>query len=218
MTPILEEAALGSDLDCQNFDLRNIGHMYPVPVGLVDKNDPTLYDPRVPPFASVTNDSVSPVAEISQSKLNLNDVIPPAWLATDGAAKGSSSEFRSRKGTPNGYAALDAAGKLLSSNVTAGAGLGTVTSVALLLPPELAETPPITDSGAFSPQWNDVPDGSWFGVHEPELPSEDVQGALYSSRNLWHEQGAVSKSVFRRTQRGTRSNVPAIPSGSGESR
>jgi len=165
MTPILEEAALGSDLDCQNFDLRNIGHMYPVPVGLVDKNDPTLYDPRVPPFASVTNDSVSPVAEISQSKLNLNDVIPPAWLATDGAAKGSSSEFRSRKGTPNGYAALDAAGKLLSSNVTAGAGLGTVTSVALLLPPELAETPPITDSGAFSPQWNDVPDGSWFGVH-----------------------------------------------------
>jgi hypothetical protein len=173
MTPILEEAALESDLDCQNLDLQNIGHFYPVPDGLVDKNDPTLYDPRVPPFASVTNDSVSPAAEISQSKLNLNDVIPPEWL-TDGtaiisgqkvAAKGSSAEFRSRKGAPNGYAALDAAGKIPLSNVAAGAGLGTVTSVAFLLPPELTATPPITDSGVFSPQWNDVPDGSWFGVH-----------------------------------------------------
>jgi hypothetical protein len=168
MTPILEDAALGSDLDCQNFNLRNVRALYPVPPGLVDDKDPVLYDPRVPPIASVTNESVSPVAGITQGKLSLNGVIPAPWLGTASgqAARGDLVELASRKGAPNGYVALDSGGKLPPSNILSTASLGTVNTVGLAMPPELDVTgSPITSTGSFNVPWKNVPDQSWFGVH-----------------------------------------------------
>jgi hypothetical protein len=174
MTPELENAELENDLDCQNFVLRNVRTIYPVPPGLVDKDDPSLYDPRVPPIASVTDESVSSAAGIQQSKLSLNGVIPTPWVGTGNkqAARGDLIERVSRKGAANGYAALDSTGKVPLSNVTTGAGVGKVTFVALQMPPELDVTGPISaSSGIFTVPWKNVPDQSWFGFHGAGLDS-----------------------------------------------
>jgi hypothetical protein len=139
MTPIEENASLGTDLDCQFNYLRNVLHFYPVPSNLVQINDPRLSDPRNMLLGSVINESVSNHAAIVQSKLNLNGVIPQNWFAPapdiDRPAppiypvRGSEAEILSRKGAVNGYAAVDANLRLLPENVTPGPGLGTVSAV-----------------------------------------------------------------------------------------
>jgi hypothetical protein len=59
--------------------------------------------------------------------------IPPTWLGTTAttAAQGNLAEFLSHKGVADGYASLDSSGKLLSSQLPALAGTGTVTSVSV---------------------------------------------------------------------------------------
>lgn len=180
MTPILEDAALENDLDCQNYVLQNVRALYPVPPGLVAIDDPTLYDPRVPPFGSVTDESVSPTAGIVQSKLNLSDTMPAVWLglAAENAAPGDQVERLSRKGVPNGYAALDASGRIPSSAVPATGVLGTINSIGLSMTPELnVAGSPITVSGDFTVSWKDAPDQSWLGVNG----ATDLSGELKPS-------------------------------------
>jgi hypothetical protein len=181
MTPVLENAQLGSDLDCQNFDLLKIRHMYPVPTGLVALDDPKLYDPRVPPFGSVLNDHVAATADIQQSKLSLNGSVPMPWLGTgaDQAAPGNLVERVANKGVPGGYAAVDAQGRLLSGNVATGAASGTVNSVALSTPGGvLVSGSPITTSGSFAVTFKPSLNNSWFGVKEgapvPSSYSTDI--------------------------------------------
>jgi hypothetical protein len=168
MIPILEDAILGSDLDCQNFTLSNIRTIYPIPPGLVAINDPRLDDPRVPPAASLTNEHFSATAEIDQFKLNLNAVIPGAWLGTgiSQAAPGNLSERLSNKGAANGYAPVDADMKLPATSVAPGASLGTVNSVQIFLPPEFTHTPEVIEtSGTFATSWAAAPDNSYLGIY-----------------------------------------------------
>ena len=169
MIPILENAVLGTDLDCQNLDLLNIARMTPVPADLVDIDDPRLYDPRVPFPASVTDESVAATAGIQQSKLSLNGVIPFVWrgYTSDRAAPGDGAEYVAHKGAAGGYAALDSSGRVPSAHLTTTASTGTVSSVDLSLPPQLSllVEAPITDLGTFTVSWNSAPDQSWFGVN-----------------------------------------------------
>ena len=178
MTPILENAVLSTDLDCGNYSLRNIGLLDPVPDNLVALDDPRLTGGRIPASGSVTNDSVNAAAEIDQSKLNLNLNIPSDWTIGavppgDGvprAAAGDAAELLSRKGAPNGYAALGSDGKLPVGHVAAGAAVGTVTSISIHfvvrppVPPPMAVTPQqISSSGVFNFHWNNPASMSWFG-------------------------------------------------------
>ena len=171
MTPILDNAQLGTDLDCQNMDILNVRFMTPVPPGLVDNTDPVWYDRRVPPFASVTNESVSDAAGIQQGKFLFNGPVPASWLGTGTtqAAPGNLVERVAHKGAPNGYAALDSTGKVPSAHFSPTANPGTVSSVGLVMPSELFSVAgsPITTSGTFLVNFNRAQDQTWFGVNGP---------------------------------------------------
>ena len=153
MTPRLENAQLTTDLECGLFALRNLGSINPPPANLVLSTDPRLSDPRMPLAGSVVNASVAAGAAIDQSKLNLNGVIPPAWLGTTAttAAQGSLAEYVANKGQPNGYAALDGTGKVPSAQLPSGVGTGTVTSAGLTMPAQFAVAGgPVTGSGTLA--------------------------------------------------------------------
>jgi hypothetical protein len=178
MIPIVENASLSTDLDCQFNDLLKVLHFYPTPPGLVQLTDPRLSDPRPMLDGSVINESVSQHAAIVQSKLNLNGVIPPAWFSpplppTDEidapappawAARGDLAELMSRKGAPNGYAAVDSNLRLLPANVTPGAGLGTVSEVLFSFPDQFSVSGVGTSSQTCNVAWVPAPNNSWFGV------------------------------------------------------
>ena len=76
----LENGKLVTDLECADFDLRNVGAFRPVPPPLIGTDDPRLSDPRPMLDGSVFNISVADDAGIQQSKLNLNGTIPPNYL------------------------------------------------------------------------------------------------------------------------------------------
>src|SRR4029077_1047123 len=166
MTPIIEDSVLGSDLNCSEFSLSNLGGLDPLPPNLAQSDDPRLTDAREPLPGSVTNASVAPGAAIAQSKLDLSGPIPPAWLGTtaDTAARGDLAEYLSNKGQPGGYAALDGSGKVPSAQLPAAVGTGTVTSVGLSMPGDfIVSGSPMTGAGPLSVAWDSVADLSWFG-------------------------------------------------------
>lgn len=166
MTPRLENGLLITDLDCGLFSLRNLGTLDPPPANLVLSTDPRLSDPRMPIAGSVVDASVAGGAAIVQSKLNLNGVIPAAWLGTGGtqAAPGNLVEYLANKGQPNGYAALDGSGKIPSAQLPSGVGTGTVTSVGLTMPAQFSVSgSPVTGSGTLGVTWANAAATSWFG-------------------------------------------------------
>ena len=170
MTPIKENAALGTDLDCGGNDIRNVGHMFPVPAGLVSIDDPRLSGPRTLPNASVFDQHVSDSAAIAQSKLNFNGLIPAAWLSSGSsdvwAAPGNLAERIANKGVASGYAPLTSVGILPAANVTPTGNPGTVNFIAIVMPPELSVAAVLAGSVyTFTTTWASVPDGSWFGVN-----------------------------------------------------
>jgi hypothetical protein len=117
---------------------------------------------------SVTDAKVAAGAGILQSKLNLNGVIPPAWLGTTSsrAARGSDAEYKSNKGVVNGYCPLDGntPPKIPTQYFPTLAGTGTVTSVALALPTHFTISgSPVTSSGTLTAAWAQAPPNSWFG-------------------------------------------------------
>jgi hypothetical protein len=166
MIPIVEDSILGSDLNCQFYDLLNCNALVPVPPGLIESDDPRLTDARAPIPGSVTNASVAAAAGIVQSKLNLNGQIPPAWLGTTAttAATGSLAEYISHKGQANGYCELDGSGKVPAARLPGTVGTGTVTSVGLSMPAQFTVTgSPVTAAGTLSAAWTPAADLSWFG-------------------------------------------------------
>ena len=172
VTMLLDNAVLGNDLDCQNCDLRNIALMLPPPTNLVGIDDPRLSGAREVPDGSVTNDSVNATAGIAQSKLNLDGVIPADWLATGPlsfasdrkAAQGDLVEHVANRGASDGYAALDADGKVVSVVFDDGPATGSVNSVGMTVPDPLFITgSPITGSGTFHVNWKQCPHNAWFG-------------------------------------------------------
>jgi hypothetical protein len=165
MTPLLENAALNSDLNGNFYDILNVT-IIPLPANLAVTTDPRLSDARAPLPGSVTDASVAAGAAILQSKLALTGVIPPTWLGTTAttAAKGSLAEYLINKGAPNGYAPLDATGKVPSVLLPATVGTGTVTSVALTMPAQFSVTgTPVVGAGTLAVAWASVADLSWFG-------------------------------------------------------
>ena len=177
MTPIVEGAVLGSDLDGQFYSLLNVKSLDPVPPNLATADDARLTDVREPIPGSVTNVSVAADAAIDQSKLNLNGQIPTAWLGsvTGTAADGSLAEYASNKNQPGGYAGLDATGKIPSANLPDAVGLATVTSIGISLPPELrlatGDTNPITTSGTWHLEWIPLAAAAWFGTTAAGTPA-----------------------------------------------
>jgi hypothetical protein len=164
--PLLENAALTTDMDCRFNNLLNVNSLIPVPPGLVVEGDPRLSDARNPIDGSVTDVSVATDAGIVQSKLNLNGLIPTNWLGTTSttAARGSLAEYFANKAQPNGYASLDGTGKVPISQVPSGAGSGTVTSIGLAMPAHFAITgSPVTTSGVISVAWVNIAAVSWLG-------------------------------------------------------
>jgi hypothetical protein len=162
----IENGELRTSLECRFHNLLDVGALDPIPSNICASDDARLSDQRVPLDGSVTNAKVATNAAIIQSKLNLNGVIPPAWLGTTAttAAKGSLAEYKSNKAVPNGYASLDGAGKIPVSQIPALAGVGTVTSVALSLPGTFTVTgSPVTSSGTLTAAWASAPALSWFG-------------------------------------------------------
>lgn len=173
MRPILQNAVLGSDLDCANLQLLNLGGFQPVPAELVSSKDPMLSDAREVLDASVVNDSISAVAQIDQSKLNLNGSMPAAWLtpvpisaADYQAAQGSAAQPLSAKGAANGYAALDSNGLIPSAQVPHGATAGSVTSVGLTMPGRTFNVTgsPVTSVGTLAVSWVDAPNNSYLAA------------------------------------------------------
>jgi hypothetical protein len=169
MTPIIEDTILGSDLDCQFYDLLNVRSLEPVPPNLATSDHPGLTDERLPLPGSVYDEHVAIDAGIVQSKLNLDGQIPPAWLGTSPgtAAQGDLAEYLANKDQPGGYAGLDSTGKIPSVRLPDAAGAGTVTSVGLTMPASFGVTgTPVTGAGTLQVQWAPVLDLSWFGNKE----------------------------------------------------
>jgi hypothetical protein len=169
MKMILQEASLNSDLDAAEHDLLNVAALDPVPGNLCASDDPRLTDARVPLTGSVTDASVALFAGIEQSKLDLNGVIPSAWLGTANtqAAQGDLAEYAANKNQPNGYAGLDGGGKILPAQLPGSVGTGTVTSVSLIMPGEfLVAGSPVITAGVLSVNWASIADNSWFGNKE----------------------------------------------------
>lgn len=183
MIPIVDNASLSTDLDCQFNDLLKILHFYPTPPGLVQLTDPRLSDPRPMLDGSVINESVAGHAAIVQSKLNLNGVIPPNWFAPAPdidipaplifPVRGDLAELLPRKGAPNGYAAIDSNRRLLPANVTPGPGLGTVSEVIFSFPNQFTEIAPGAGAAiSYNLTWKPVPNNCWFGINgDTGLPS-----------------------------------------------
>lgn len=169
MKPIVEDAVLGSDLDCRFFDLLNLGTFDPPPSNLVLSNDVRLTDAREPLPGSVTNASVASNAAIVQSKLSLDGNMPTSWFGTTNttAARGDLAEYAAMKGQPNGFASLDGSGKVPPAQLPATTGTGTVTSVGLTMPSQFSVTgTPVVGAGTLAVGWNNVADLSWFGNKE----------------------------------------------------
>jgi hypothetical protein len=179
MTPILEDSELGSDLDCQNFDLLNIKSLNPIPAGLASSLGDSMDGPRMVLDGSVFDEHVAPKSDVAdtpdngidQSKLNLNGLIPSAWFTVSleinapYAARGDLVELITRKNAISGYAGLDANGRIAASTMTIGISPGTVNEVDLALVPELvAGVSQIKTSGVFNVSWVSTPDNSWLGV------------------------------------------------------
>jgi hypothetical protein len=80
MIPLLENAALVTDLDCAGHNLFRFGHFVPIPPPLVGIDDPRLSDQRLMLDGSVFDISVAVDAGIQQHKLNLNGNMPPNYL------------------------------------------------------------------------------------------------------------------------------------------
>lgn len=180
---------MGSDIDFRQFNLLNLGNIDPVPTGLALDTDPRLSDARTPLAGSVTDASVAIGAAIDQSKLNLDGVIPPAWLGTTSttAAEGDLAEYVANKDAPNGYAGLDGSGKIPAGKLPATTGTGTVTSVGLSIDFFLTVTgSPITTAGVFSVAWQNTDAPSWFGnpalvAAVPQFYSTPIPVALIPS-------------------------------------
>lgn len=166
MRMLLQEAYLNSDFDAALYDIKNVGLVDPVPSNLCASTDPRLTDDRVPLDGSVTDASVAGGAAIEQSKINFDGNIPVAWLGTNGAqaAQGDLVEYLANKNQPNGYPGLDGGGKILSAQLPAAVGTGTVTSVGLTLPAQFSVSgSPVTGAGTLAASWVAVADNSWFG-------------------------------------------------------
>lgn len=169
MTPIIEDAILSTDLNCDFHDLLNVRDLIPTPPGLVGSDDPRLTDARAPLPGSVVDASCAPAAGIVQSKLALNGQIPASWLGTTPttAAPGNLAEYLTNKNQPLGYCGLDAGAKVPAAQLPGTVGTGTVTSVGLAMPPEFAVTgSPVTMSGTLSAAWATAANLSWFGNME----------------------------------------------------
>jgi hypothetical protein len=167
MIPRLENALLATNLDCNDFVLRNVALLLPVPPPLLDAGDQRLNDQRVPPEGSVTNESVSPVADIAQSKLNLNGNLPSGWLGASSkqAAQGDLVERVANKNAPNGYPGIDVNGRVASSVISTGAAAGTVNLVGLHMPTVFGlQSVPVIDSGQLTQGWGLVDNNTYFGV------------------------------------------------------
>jgi hypothetical protein len=186
MIPIVEDAILGTDLDCKFNNLLNVQALDPVPANLATSDDPGLSDARPPIPGSVTDASVALDAGIVQSKLSLNGQIPTAWLGTasNTAAQGDLAEYLSNKNQPGGYAGLDSGGKVPPANLPAAVGTGTVTSVGLAMPAEFVVTgSPVTGAGTLAAAWAPVANLSWFGNKEgaagaPKFYTDPLPSAL----------------------------------------
>lgn len=162
----IDNGILVTDLDAAGFNILNIAGIFPVPPNLVTTTDPRLSDARLPLDGSVTNSSVSASAAIDQSKLNLNGTIPIDWLGFDAvhAAPADSTEYLMFKGIANGYASLDGTGKVPVLQLPDDIGVGTVTSVDLVMPSDFGVTGnPVTTAGTITVAWNAVAPFSWFG-------------------------------------------------------
>jgi hypothetical protein len=169
MTPIIEDAVLSTDLNCDFHDLLNVNALIPTPPGLVGSDDPRLTNARAPLPGSVVDASCAINAGIVQSKLDLNGQIPVSWLGNTSitAAPGNLAEYLANKNQPLGYAGLDAGGKVPAAQLPGTVGTGTVTSVGLAMPPQFAVTgSPVTQSGTLSAVWATAADLSWFGNKE----------------------------------------------------
>jgi hypothetical protein len=200
MTPIVDNASLSTDLDCQFNDLQKILHFYPTPLGLVQLTDPRLSDPRNMLPGSVINESVAGNAAIVQSKLNLNGVIPPNWFAPAPdidipaplifPVRGDLAELLPRKGAPNGYAAIDSNRRLLPANVTPGPGLGTVSEVIFSFPDQFTEMAPGAGAAvSYNLTWRNVPDNCWFGINgDTGLPSGSGPGITTMDPQFYVDQ------------------------------
>lgn len=167
MTPLLENAELVTDLYCNFYNLLNVGELSPPPPGVVTDTDPRLTDARNPLPGSVTDISVAANAAIQQAKLDLNGLIPTLWLGhrPDQAAPGDLAEYIAFKGVPNGYAELDATGHLPANEAPVGAGVGTITTIGLSMPPEFVVTgSPVATNGVIQLSWASIPSGAWFGT------------------------------------------------------
>lgn len=170
MTPIIEDSVLGSDLDARFYDLLHVGALDPPPLNLATSDHVGLTDSRPPLPGSVTNDSVAADAAIDQVKLNLNGQIPSAWLGTSSgtAAQGDLAEYVANKNQPGGYAGLDGSGKIPSANLPPDTGVGSVTSVGLIMPTTEfgVAGSPVTGAGTLEVTWRGAPEFSWFGNKE----------------------------------------------------
>lgn len=169
MRPIIEDAVLSTDLNCDYHDLLNCNALIPAPPGLVGDDDPRLTDARTPIPGSVVDASCAIDAGIVQSKLALNGQIPASWLGTTAttAAPGNLAEFLVHKNQPLGYAGLDATGKVPPAQLPGTVGTGTVTSVGLAMPSQFVVTgSPITQSGVISSAWLTLSGSAWFGNAE----------------------------------------------------
>lgn len=169
MTPIIEDAILSTDLNCDFHDLLNVRNLIPTPPGLVGSDDPRLTDARAPLPGSVVDASCAANAGIVQSKLALNGQIPASWLGTTAttAAPGNLAEYLTHKNQPLGYCGLDGGAKVPAAQLPGTVGTGTVTSVGLAMPPQFVVSgSPVTQSGTLSAVWATAADLSWFGNME----------------------------------------------------
>lgn len=199
MTPIIEDAVLGTDLDGQFHSLLNIGSLDPVPSNLVTSDDPRLTDQREPAPGSVTNLSVADDAAIDQSKLDLNGQIPTAWLGTTPgtAAQGDLVEYLSNKDQPNGYVGLDSSGQIPTAMLPDEVGLATVNSVGLSMPTDfIVVNSPITTSGTIQVRWKLLDGEAWFGALAANTPPTFQYGALPLSLIPNLAAGQVTSGTF----------------------
>lgn len=180
MNRLLENPILTGSLDGGGFIMRNVASLEPVPSPFLDVDDPMFSDPRAVLDGSVTNDSISPTAQIDQSKLNLNGSMPASWLGNgpDQAAKGNLTETISNRGLFYGHAELDKNGVVPSGEMPHGPAAGSVNSVFLGMPTRtfnVAGPNPITSAGTWSVSWVPASARSFFGVDGPISPGGPVR-------------------------------------------
>jgi hypothetical protein len=133
---VLNNARLKSDLDAQGHKILNLPNDQPLP-------------PPIIPSGAITDINVATNAGIQQGKLNLNGMIPTAWLGNTAttAATGNLAEYQSNKAQSNGYCDLDSSGLIPTARFPALMGTGTVTSVGIATANGVSGSPTITGSG-----------------------------------------------------------------------